>query len=311
MNEARERLVEEAQRTIAAGSKSFRFASQIFSLRTRERSWLLYSWCRACDDITDGQTLGHDAVQVDDPAERIAFLREKTDAALAGRPTGLAPFDALAAVAAETGIPAALPHDHLAGFTRDAVGWTPANEEELLSYCYQVAGAVGMMMAHVMGVDPAAADSQARDTLDRASDLGIAFQLANITRDIVDDARVGRSYIPADWTPGGFDPLDPAQRPMLVKIAARLTTLADRYRTSSKVGAARLPLRSRWAVLSAAAIYGQVATRAVELGPNAWDQRISISKAEKFALVARAFVEALRPAKFVSREGLWTRPADA
>jgi phytoene synthase len=98
---------------------------------------------------------------------------------------------------------------------------------------------------------------------------------------------------------------------MLVKIAARLTTLADRYRTSSKVGAARLPFRSRWAVLSAATIYGQVATRAVELGPNAWDQRISISKAEKFALVARAFVEALRPAKFVSREGLWTRPADA
>ena len=60
MSEARQRLVGEAQRTIAAGSKSFRFASQIFDLKTRERSWLLYAWCRACDDITDGQTLGHD-----------------------------------------------------------------------------------------------------------------------------------------------------------------------------------------------------------------------------------------------------------
>ncbi len=67
MTEARKRLVEEAQRTIAAGSKSFRFASQIFDLPTRERSWLLYSWCRACDDITDGQTLGHDAKLPDDP----------------------------------------------------------------------------------------------------------------------------------------------------------------------------------------------------------------------------------------------------
>ena len=305
MSEARQRLVEEAQRTIAAGSKSFRFASQIFDLKTRERSWLLYAWCRACDDITDGQTLGHDAVSVDNPAERIAFLRTQTDTALGGEPTGLVPFDSLALVAAETAIPAALPHDHLAGFTRDAAGWTPTSEDDLLSYCYQVAGAVGVMMAHVMGVDP-----RERDTLDRASDLGIAFQLANIARDIVDDAKVGRSYIPTEWAPD-LDPLDSAQRPRLVAIAQRLSTLADRYRKSSKVGAARLPFRSRWAVLSAAAIYGEVATRAVELGPRAWDKRISISKAEKFMLVAGAFAEALLPVRKISRAGLWTRPAGA
>jgi len=301
---SRDRLVEDAQRTIAAGSKSFRFASQIFDLATRERSWLLYAWCRACDDITDGQTLGHGARPPADPQARIAFLRDQTDAALAGSPTGLVPFDALAAVAAETRIPSDLPHDHLAGFARDAGGWTPASEEELLSYCYQVAGAVGMMMALVMGVD-----RDDRDTLDRASDLGIAFQLANIARDIVDDARVGRSYIPTEWTHGSLDPLDPAQRDRLVEVAQRLAALAHRYRASSKVGAARLPFRSRWAVLSAAAIYGEVATRVVELGPRAWDKRISISKAEKFLAVAGAFAEALLPARKVSRDGLWTRPA--
>lgn len=298
----RDSLIVDAQRTIAAGSKSFRFASQIFDLRTRERSWLLYAWCRACDDITDGQTLGQDAVSVDNPAERITFLRAQTDAALSGEPTGLVPFDSLALVAAETRIPADLPRDHLAGFARDAAGWTPASEDDLLSYCYQVAGAVGVMMAHVMGVDPSE-----RDTLNRASDLGIAFQLANIARDIVDDAKVGRSYIPTDWSPG-LDPLDPADRSRLVEIAQRLADLAHRYRASSKVGSARLPFRSRWAVLSAAAIYGEVATRAVELGPRAWDKRISISKAEKFMLVAGAWVEALLPPRKVSREGLWTRP---
>ena len=303
MNETRQRLVEDAQRTIAAGSKSFRFASQIFGLKTRERSWLLYAWCRACDDITDGQTLGHDARAPADPQQRIAFLRAHTDAALSGEPTGLVPFDALATVAAETHIPSDLPHDHLAGFARDAGGWTPASEDDLLSYCYQVAGAVGVMMAHVMGVD-----RTDRDTLDRASDLGIAFQLANIARDIVEDARVGRSYIPRDWAPR-LDPLDPAQRPILVDVARRLAALAHRYRASSKVGAARLPFRSRWAVLSAAAIYGEVATRAAELGPRAWDQRISISKADKFLAVAGAWVEALLPARTVSREGLWTRGA--
>ena len=148
MNEARQRLVEDAQRTIAAGSKSFRFASQIFDLPTRERSWLLYSWCRACDDVTDGQTLGHNAQAPDRPEERLAFLRANTDKALGGKPTGLVPFDALAAVAAEVAIPSDLPHDHLAGFARDAAGWAPANEEELLSYCYQVAGAVMAGVEH-------------------------------------------------------------------------------------------------------------------------------------------------------------------
>ncbi len=298
MSEARARLVEAAGRTISVGSKSFRFASQIFDLQTRERSWLLYAWCRACDDITDGQTLGHDASPPEDPAERIAFLRHTTDLALAGTATGLVPFESLAVVAAETAIPAALPHDHLAGFARDSEGWSPTSEEDLLSYCYQVAGAVGVMMGHVMGVDPAD-----RDTLNRASDLGIAFQLANIARDLADDARVGRSYIPSDW---GLDPARPEDR---VEIAQRLAALAETYRRSSKVGAARLPFRSRWAVLSAAGIYGEVASRAVTLGPRAWDRRISISKAEKFALVIEAFGEALMPAPKVSRAGLWTREA--
>ncbi|MBA3669024.1 MAG: phytoene/squalene synthase family protein [Sphingomonas sp.] len=308
MSEVRARLVEEAGRSIAAGSKSFRFASQIFDLATRERSWLLYSWCRACDDVTDGQTLGHDARAPENPEQRIAFLRAKTDAALAGKPTGLSPFDALATVAAETAIPPSLPHDHLAGFARDAAGWSPQTEEDLLSYCYQVAGSVGMMMAHVMGVDP-----NDYDTLDRASDLGIAFQLANIARDIVEDARVGRVYLPADWLAdeglARADLADKRHRPALARLTQRLAGFAEEHRRSSKVGAARLPFRSRWAVLSAAGIYGEVATRAVALGTRAWDRRISISKAEKFALVIEAFGEALMPAPKVSREGLWTRPA--
>jgi phytoene synthase len=310
MSEKRDRLVEEAGRTISRGSKSFRFASQIFDLQTRERSWLLYSWCRACDDITDGQTLGHDAQVPDDPAARIAFIRDATDRALAGEPTGLVPFDALALVARETGIPTALPYDHLAGFARDSVGWSPETEEDLLSYCYQVAGAVGVMMAHVMGVP--ASDV---DTLDRASDLGIAFQLANIARDIVEDARVGRTYLPREWVTAasleGKDLADPANREALARIAARLAELAEHYRRSSKVGAARLPFRSRWAVLSAARIYGWVATRAAALGPRAWDRRIVTTKATKFALLAAALSDALRTPAPVSRAGLWTRPRAA
>lgn len=304
----RARLVAGALESISQGSKSFRFASQLFDLQTRERSWLLYSWCRACDDITDGQTLGHDAVRVDDPAARIAFLKEKTAAAFAGEETGLLPFEALRVVAAECAIPQAVADDHLAGFERDAAGWRPTTTEDLLSYCYQVAGAVGVMMAHVMGVPPSDTD-----TLDRAADLGIAFQLANIARDIVEDARVGRVYLPSDWLEAeglmGADLADPKHRAALARMAHRLSSMADDYRRSARIGAARLPFRSRWAILSASGIYGEIATRAAALGPRAWDGRISTSKAEKAALVMEAFWEAVMPVRPVPRSGLWTRPS--
>lgn len=306
--EERARLVQGALESISAGSKSFRFASQLFDLPTRERSWLLYSWCRACDDITDGQTLGHDAERVADPAARIAFLKDRTAAAFAGEDTGLVPFDALRVVAADCAIPPAIAADHLAGFERDAAGWRPTTTDDLLSYCYQVAGAVGVMMAHVMGV-PASDE----DTLHRAADLGIAFQLANIARDIVEDARVGRIYLPSEWLEaeglGNADLADPRHRRALARLAHRLSDMADDYRRSARIGAARLPFRSRWAVLSASGIYGEIATRAAALGPNAWDNRISTSKAEKAALVMEAFWEALWPVRPVPRSALWTRPS--
>nr|WP_314443603.1 phytoene/squalene synthase family protein [uncultured Sphingomonas sp.] len=304
----RARLVQGALESISAGSVSFRFASQLFDLPTRERSWLLYSWCRACDDITDGQTLGHDAERVTDPAARIAFLKDKTAAAFAGEETGLVPFEALRVVADECGIPPSIAADHLAGFDRDAAGWRPVTTDDLLSYCYQVAGAVGVMMAHVMGVDPSD-----EDTLHRAADLGIAFQLANIARDIVEDSRVGRVYLPTEWLKAesltGADLADPKHRAALARLAHRLSTMADDYRRSARIGAARLPFRSRWAVLSASGIYGEIATRAAALGPRAWDERISTSKAEKAALVMEAFWEALWPVRPVPRTGLWTRPS--
>lgn len=306
----RARLVEAALASISVGSKSFRFASQLFDLQTRERSWLLYAWCRACDDVTDGQTLGHDAVAVNDSAARITFLYDRTAKALAGEPTGIVAFEALRTVAAECHIPAAVTADHLAGFERDAAGWRPETEEDLLSYCYQVAGAVGVMMAHVMGVD--AGDT---DTLDRAADLGIAFQLANIARDIVEDARIGRVYLPNRWLAAegltDADLVEPRHRAALARIARRLSELADAYRRSARVGAARLPFRSRWAVLSASGIYGEIAIRAAALGPRAWDGRISTGKGEKLALVMEAFWEALWPVRPVPRTGLWTRPRHA
>jgi phytoene synthase len=303
-------LVARAEAMINAGSKSFRFASRLFDRTTRERSWLLYAWCRTCDDLADGQTMGHDAQAPVDPAAGLALIRRQTQRALANETTGEAAFDALALVVRECGIPHHFIDDHVEGFALDAAGWRPDSEADLLRYCYHVAGAVGCMMAVLMGVAP-----DDRPTLDRAADLGTAFQLGNIARDLVEDARVGRVYLPRDWlAEEGLTEAslaEPQHREALARLARRLCDLERRYRASARVGAARLPFRCRWAVLAAARIYGAIAEKVAALGSAAWDQRVTTSKAEKLRYVQAAWVEA-RFSRALSgdedRAGLWRRP---
>src|SRR3989344_864538 len=80
-------LVDHARDSIARGSKSFALASKLFDPLTRERAWLLYAWCRKCDDLADGQDMGHGMSAVADAQERVAYIREQTDRALTGQPT--------------------------------------------------------------------------------------------------------------------------------------------------------------------------------------------------------------------------------
>ena len=301
-----------ARESIARGSKSFAAASGLFDRRTRERAWLLYAWCRACDDLADGQEMGHGMAPVADPAERLETIARLTAAALGGEETGVAAFDALGVVAAECAIPYGLPGDVIAGFALDAQGWRPADEEELYRYCYHVAGAVGVMMALVMGVR---ADDEA--VLDRACDLGIAFQLANIARDIGEDAGAGRCYLPADWLAehGIVDGelMREEHRPALAAMARRLAERAALHEASARAGAAALSFRSAWAVLAAAGIYGNIAREVAVRGERAWDARVTTSRAAKLGWIARAFGQALgrKRAGSADREGLWTRPRAA
>ena len=296
--------------SIARGSKSFAAASKLFDRPTRERAWLLYAWCRRCDDIADGQDHGHGMTRVADPHARLASVRAMTEAALAGEVVGDPAFDALRIVAGECRIPAAWARDLLEGFALDADGWRPAGENDLYQYCYHVAGAVGLMMAAVMGVSP---DDDA--TLDRACDLGLAFQLANIARDIDEDARAGRCYLPGAWldevgiAPGAL--LDPANRPALASLGARLADRAERYEASARGGTPALPFRSAWAVLAAAGIYGDIAREVRARGVGALERRVSTSRADKLGWIARSFGQAAGRSRYageVRPDRLWTRP---
>ena len=308
MTPDRAATVAAAAESIAKGSKSFAFASKLFDRTTRERAWLLYSWCRRCDDLADGQDHGGARQVVVDPMARLGTIRFLTDAALDGQPTGDAAFDAIGIVARECSIPRPFIDDHITGFALDAEDWQPRTENDLLRYCYHVAGVVGCMMAVVMGVSP---DDE--DTLDRACDLGLAFQLANIARDISEDDAVGRCYLPIDWLVEADIPpgehMRPHFRSRLADMAWWLANMVGDYEASARVGAKKLPFRSRWAVLSAAGIYGDIARKVDALDQAAWDHRVVTTRAEKLGWVTHALRQATinRPKPF-GRDTLWTRP---
>jgi phytoene synthase len=307
----RDAIVATARESIARGSKSFAAASLLFDRTTRERAWLLYAWCRACDDIADGQDHGHGMSRVDDAPARLVRLSAMTEAALAGQVVGDPAFDALRIVAAETAMPPRYARDLVAGFALDAEDWRPRSEDDLYRYCYHVAGAVGCMMAVAMGVSP---DDDA--TLDRACDLGMAFQLANIARDIEEDGRVGRCYLPVEWLvemdipPGQH--MKPPFRSRLAVLAARLASRAAAFERSARHGTPALSFRSAWAVLSAAEIYGAIGRIVAARGAHAWDDRVSTSAVAKLAFIARAASDAARRRTLYPPEArdpdLWCRP---
>lgn len=303
----RANLVLHAKASIDRGSKSFALASKLFAKHTRERVWMLYAWCRECDDLADGQDHGHGMSATPASEKTIVVMRMLTRRAMGGEQTGKPAFDAMGVVAQECRLPNALANDVIDGFALDAKSWRPQSEDDLYQYCYHVAGAVGCMMAVVMGISP-----RDDETLDRACDLGLAFQLSNIARDTAEDAAAGRCYLPKDWlTEMRINPddlMNPTRQDALIELVVRLCDLSERYEASARIGAARLPFRSRWAVLAAAGIYGDIARAVKQSNGGSLTQRVVTSKAAKTAWVVKAFGQALFKPKWTDREKLWTRP---
>ena len=306
-------VIRHARASIARGSKSFALASRLFDPVTRDRAMLLYAWCRHTDDVIDGQVLGQG--RNDDtrpPAERLAEVERLTEMALADTPTGDPAYDALARVVRETAMPPQYPRDLVHGFRIDMEERAFETFDDTLAYCYHVAGCVGVMMAIIMGVSP---DDEA--TLDRACDLGMAFQLNNIARDVVEDAMNGRRYIPDDWLASvGLAPNSfafPANRRQLARLAARLVFAAEDYEASARHGTSALSWRAAWAVLAAARIYGGIGRKVRDAGADGLATRTSTSKAEKLQAVSVALTETLGrggrwPQPWPARDKLWTRP---
>jgi phytoene synthase len=303
-------LAQQGRASIEAGSKSFALASKVLPPNLRDDAAMLYAWCRYCDDVVDGQEMGHG--QLEDyrkgQAERLARLRQDTHRALNGEAESPI-FEGLAAVFERHVIPHRHAEELLRGFDMDVDQRVYRTVDDLLDYSYHVAGVVGVMMARIMGVNDEA-------TLDRASDLGLAFQLTNIARDVIDDAKADRIFVPHDLLLAHGAPLEPdllmqkQNWPAAHQAALDLLDIAEGYYASARVGIQALPFRCAWAISAALNVYREIGAVLRQGGPEAWSGRVGASKARKMQLALMASGPAIRRrfVQDVPRDGFYTRP---
>ena len=266
---------------IRQGSRSFHAASLILPAAVREPAYGLYAFCRLSDDAID---------QDGGSAAALARLRQRLASAYEGRPQPHAADRALADIVRRHAIPRVAPEALLEGLEWDTLARRYDSFDDLCAYAVRVAGTVGVMMTLIMGVrDPRA--------LARACDLGVAMQLTNIARDVGEDARAGRIYLPLSWLRGaGVDVerflADPQPCDALKGVVARLLSEADRLYARARAGISLLPPACRPAILTAALLYAEIGREVERHALDSITRRARVSTPRKLALLARALVAA-------------------
>jgi phytoene synthase len=269
---------------IRGGSKSFYAASWLLPDSVRRPAFGLYAFCRLADDAVDENTAKAAAVE---------RLNARLMSAYAGEPEDHPADRVFADLVRLYRIPREIPFALLEGLAWDSEGRKPSTIEDVRAYSARVAGTVGVMMTLLMRVrDPLA--------LARACDLGVAMQLSNIARDVGEDARAGRLYLPLEWlSEEGIDAdaflAKPAPSAALARVIARLLAEAERLYHGSREGVARLPPACRPAIHAAAIIYREIGREVERSGHDSVTRRARVGAARKLSLLAEAGVRAVIP----------------
>lgn len=272
------------------GSKSFHAASLLLPRAVREPATALYAFCRIADDAVDLVDAKHAA---------LARLAHRLERVYAGTPLPMPADRAFARVVAAHAIPRALPEALLEGLLWDAEMRRYATLAEVEAYGARVAGAVGAMMALVMGVrDPVA--------LARATDLGIAMQLTNIARDVGEDARANRLYLPLEWLRGAGIDADaflraPVFDQAIAGVTQRLLQRADVLYLRGGSGVALLPRGCRPAIGAARRIYAAIGAKVAAHGHDSISRRAVVPRGEKLRLIGASLLAAAMPARPADR----------
>ena len=271
----------ELEQVLRAGSKSFHLASRRLPARVRLPTLALYAFCRHADDAVDdaqGEGAAHLAVDA---------LRARVERVYTGRGLDAVVERAFARVVERFAIPRAIPEALIEGMEWDAAEHRYETADDLQAYGVRVAGTVGLMMTLIMGQRDAA-------VLARACDLGVAMQLTNIARDVGEDARRGRVYLPAQWlAEAGVDREAFLARPEATaavrEVVARLLREADVLYERADQGVAHLPRDCRVAIRSARLVYAAIGDAIRRAGFDSVSRRAVVPLRSKLWLVLQAF----------------------
>lgn len=273
----------QSRAAIALHSKSFALASRLLPGDGRDEAAVVYAWCRRADDAVDL------AVPSEQP-RAVTRLSRELESIYDGEAQADPILAAFQAVARRRCIPHAYPGELLAGMGMDAEGTAYATYEKLLSYCFRVAGTVGLMMSHVMGVRHPMA-------LRHAAHLGMAMQLTNICRDVHEDWQRGRLYLPGELlTVAGAPDLRsrlggelPAEAsPAVASVTRELLRRADAFYASGDRGIPLLSFRSAWSVRAARLVYADIGRVILARDADPFAPRAVVGAARKLGLVVRA-----------------------
>ena len=238
-----------SEQSLAANGKSFHWARRFLGQRMGNDAASLYAFCRLLDDMADGD--------IENGPVRLAAIRADL---IDGREGADPAFLAFLPLMREKRFPPDVLVALIDGLLEDqAEEVALADEAALLRYAYRVAGTVGLLMCHVLDCHAPAARAH-------AIDLGIAMQLTNIARDILEDAGMNRRYVPGDWvghaSPAEIRAAARAPDSMLARdvtaAAGRLLDLAETFYASGARGYRYLPWRAHLAIGVAARVYRQI-----------------------------------------------------
>ena len=264
------------RRLLREGSKSFYAASMLLPSRVRDDAGAVYGWCRVADHAVD---------RTDRPAEALESIRKGLERVYVGRPQG-AVERAFADAVFRHRISLDIPEAMLEGFEWDVTGRRYEDLSEVIDYCVRVGSTVGAMMTTVM-------ERRDPETLSAACRLGVAMQLTNIARDVGEDARTGRLYLPLDALKA--EEVDAERHPALLNDA-------DDLYSSAWPGIEGLPPRCRPAIRAAALVYSEIGRKVREADCDSVTQRAWTGKVKKARLLARALAH---------RPGAWSRSGRA
>ncbi len=290
--------MEACRAAIRTGSLSFHAASRVLPARVRDPALALYAFCRVADDEVDEGT---------DKAGAVLRLRDRLDLVYQGRPRDGFADRAFAAVVADFDMPRALPEALLEGLAWDAMGRRYDTLSGVLDYSARVAAAVGTMMCVLMRVRDA-------DALARACDLGLAMQLTNISRDVGEDARAGRVFLPLDWLREEGVEVErflaaPAATPGVRRVTARLLAAADQLYLRAESGVAALPLACRPGIFAARHIYAGIGGHVARAGYDSVTRRARTGRGQKLGWLMLAGLRAVASPVLPQAAVLHARPA--